>query len=419
MRVIDNMADSTSFNAYNQTPLFVRDGIYYLFYTDDSDGNSLYMRQGKSVRELASATQQRVLDGMDRIEGKAYCVSYNTVVDIVGLAGYNKTTGICSFRYGSFDSVGEINWNIQHGTDAIARTFLGVGLDAAVAIGFTTSGRWLYHLTINAGAVNAFWACGRTHPTESAHWTNHGGDVAIGGEWEPATISGVGADSNNRGIICAEASATNEFYWYYWNGAVLGVRQALLNPDMEAPVGNSILLSDGNVRIACREEGPGFKQDVYIYTYDESANTFSNQEIVTLPNTTLTPRQVVALAKDDDNDNMYLVFNEKNAGGTVQYIRFYKYQNGVWNNLTDRLSTLDISDPYTEITSIAIVESGRAAAGGSNTVVAWTNIADGRNELWMTEIRDLLVSFTATPRKGNAPLRVKFTDTSQSIDTEI
>ena len=415
MRVLDNMVDPTSFDYSSQTKFFRREDVYYLFYTDNSDGVSLYMKQAKSISGLAAATPTRILTNTESILGYYYDVKYNPATDLVGVLWrflYPATTDL-SFVYGSFQSNGNITWSIQHNLNAAP---FGLGSFGGISLGYSTSGRWGVSFIWGQDANNVFYTCGRTEPTQTAHWVNRGrfrgGGISTFNPW---VVSGLGADSNHNFIIIGQRGVATELQSYSWDGAAFTF--ANLNAgDPHNPFATPIVDSNGDVHALCREDFgfAGGGTPVWHYIYDTSAGTWSGTEIIAVPNTVT--GYAIGVAKDDDNDDMYLVFNYNDG---VDSLRFYKYVDGTWHNLTDRLSTLDIANNYTDITSIVVTESGSPTSGGSDTVVAWTDITGAANELWMVEIRDLIADFTASPLRGNVPLRVEFTDTSQSIDTEI
>jgi len=428
MRIIDDTAYNSSLAIGTLTKYVRRGGYHYLFYANDT---GLVYRYGETLAELRSCNEIEILTNDDTAKGYKYDVKYNSIEDIIGIVFRRDATGRYYFVYFEFD---ETDNSLLASTEHdIAGAAYAVGAYNGLAMGVTTSGRWAVAIKYFSGGNNniRFFSCGRKKPTATAHWINNGLTLAQSACMN-MVLSGIGAGSNNQILIVERRTGDDRLASWRWDGAVMGAQVVEADDlDMDktytalslflpteagttfCPISPAILDSSGNVHVVIRGRLNGAERGLFECTYDANSDTWGYVRIGDDDSNDNNSEAALAICKDDDNNDIYLV-----AGEDGILLRFYKKQSDNWYDLTNRLTGLDFIRTNTVVNTVLLSEAGNASSGGSSLVVIWNDIA-GANEVWADEIRTLFCKFTASPTSGNAPLKVRFRDTSESFDLQV
>ena len=404
--IVNNTHGSNSVRYSFQRKIFKRNGQFYLFWADDISGSqTLFYRFAGSIAALVDASSHQAVNPAhsDSQFGDNYDVLFDADHDRVGIAWMTNIEANASrlyFKIGTFASDGTINWGEESLVDPQAYP----EFDNPV-LGRSASGRWGIFLkrTGDDGAIAVPFYSASTATPGSGDWQDRGNQVPgdPGGSYAAYRISQVGLNGDDLLLIYKGENRT--LVARRWNGTSLGDPKVAEVNIREQTISAPVIDSAGNVHLVCfdNRSNPRFHH----LRYQSANNTWLILGSFTSPAGDDTQSPALQI---DGEDRLHLFFKNHDQ----QRMHYLTYADGAWSDATSGLSG-ELAAGYQDLRQTPV----SAAYGADEVMVAWSNEASNRNELWMaglplTPAVGPTADFNANPTTGTVPLAVQFSDQS-------
>ena len=404
--IVNNTHGSNSVRYSFQRKIFKRNGQFYLFWADDISGSqTLFYRFAGSIAALVDASSHQAVNPAhsDSQFGDNYDVLFDADHDRVGIAWMTNIEANASrlyFKIGTFASDGTINWGEESLVDPQAYP----EFDNPV-LGRSASGRWGIFLkrTGDDGAIAVPFYSASTATPGSGDWQDRGNQVPgdPGGSYAAYRISQVGLNGDDLLLIYKGENRT--LVARRWNGTSLGDPKVAEVDIREQTISAPVIDSAGNVHLVCfdNRSNPRFHH----LRYQSANNTWLILGSFTSPAGDDTQSPALQI---DGEDRLHLFFKNHDQ----QRMHYLTYADGAWSDATSGLSG-ELAAGYQDLRQTPV----SAAYGADEVMVAWSNEASNRNELWMaglplTPAVGPTADFNANPTTGTVPLAVQFSDQS-------